>query len=177
MRINNKKNLIEWGKAILFAVIFAMIIKTFIFAPFVVEGASMQPTLKNNDRLFVNKISLHFSSIKHGEVVVIKNPEDPKYYVKRVIGLSGDTIKVVDGILYVNDKEQKESYLDQKLLEEYKQLNYEETKIPKDKLFVMGDNRLNSKDSRTGLGDIDISSIVGKTEFVFYPFDRIQTLD
>lgn len=177
MKSSQKKFLIEWGRPLFFAILFTIIIKTFIFAPFVVEGASMQPTLKNSDRLFVNKISLQFSSIQREDVVVIKNPNDPKYYVKRVIGLSGDTIEVVNGILYINGKEQEEKYLDQNLSEEYKELNYPKTKIPEDKLFVMGDNRLNSKDSRTGLGDIDLSSIVGKTEFVFYPFDRIQVIN
>ncbi|MGQ0421688.1 signal peptidase I, partial [Bacillus sp. HC-Mk] len=73
--------------------------------------------------------------------------------------------------------ELKEGYLDHTLLEEYKQLNYPETKIPSRKVFVMGDNRLNSRDSRTGLGDIDVSSIVGKAEFVFYPFNRAQVID
>ncbi|MEB9335656.1 signal peptidase I [Bacillus cereus] len=172
-----KSTWIEWGKSILFAIIGVAIIKTFIFAPFVVEGASMQPSLFNNDRIIVNKIMMEFSSVKYGDVVVIKKPDDPKYYVKRVIGLLNDTIKVKNGNLYINNKEQKEGYLDHTLLEEYKQLNYPETKIPSRKVFVMGDNRLNSRDSRTGLGDIDVSSIVGKAEFVFYPFNRAQVID
>ncbi|PGT74215.1 signal peptidase I [Bacillus cereus] len=174
---STKKNFwIEWGKPILFTIIGAAIIKTFIFAPFVVEGASMQPTLQNNDRIFVNKIALQFSSIQHGDVVVIKNPDDPKYYVKRVIGLPNDTLKVENGVLYINNKEQKEEYLDRYLSEKYKNSDYPETKVPNNKVFVMGDNRLNSKDSRNGLGDIDLSNIVGKTEFVFYPFDRTKVI-
>ncbi|QDZ77333.1 signal peptidase I [Bacillus cereus] len=79
--------------------------------------------------------------------------------------------------LQQNHKEQKEGYLDHTLLEEYKQLNYPETEIPSHKVFVMGDNRLNSIDSRTGLGDIDVSSIVGKAEFVFYPFNRVRIIN
>ncbi|WP_252195565.1 signal peptidase I [Bacillus mycoides] len=168
---------IEWGKSILCAIIGVAMIKTFIFAPFVVEGASMQPSLLNNDRIVVNKIMMEFSSVKYGDVVVIKKPDDPKYYVKRVIGLPNDTIKVENGILYINNTEQEEGYLDHTLLEEYKQLNYPVTEIPSHKVFVMGDNRLNSIDSRTGLGDIDVSSIVGKAEFVFYPFNRVRIIN
>ncbi|QWH64246.1 signal peptidase I (plasmid) [Bacillus mycoides] len=172
-----KSTWIEWGKSILFAIISVAMIKTFVFAPFVLEGASMQPSLLNNDRIVVNKIMMEFSSVKYGDVVVIKKPDDPKYYVKRVIGLPNDAIKVENGILYINNKEQKEGYLDHTLLEEYKQLNYTETEIPSHKVFVMGDNRLNSIDSRTGLGDIDVSSIVGKAEFVFYPFNRVRIIN
>lgn len=99
------------------------------------------------------------------------------YLVKRVIGLAGDIVKITEGKLYINGVEQKESYLNQDLLEQYKQLNYAEQKIPVNKVFVMGDNRLNSKDSRNGLGYIDESDIVGKTEFVYYPFNKIKFIN
>jgi len=137
----------------------------------------MQPTLLNHDQIFVNKIRTEVSSVNYGDVVVIKKPDDPKYYIKRVIGLPNDTLKVKNGVLYINNKKQKENYLDDKVLEEFKQVNCLERKIPNHKVFVMDDNRCNSTDSRTGLGDIDTSHIVGKAEFVFYPFNKVRLVD
>ncbi|MCU4715596.1 signal peptidase I [Bacillus cereus] len=166
---------IEWGKSLLIVIIIILIIKTFIFAPFKVEGASMQPTLYNDDRLIVNKIAMQISSLQRGDVVVIKKENDAKYYVKRIIGLQKDSLKVVDGELFINNQKQQESYLDHDLLNEYKEyLNVKEIKVPDEKVFVMGDNRFNSKDSRNGLGYIDVSDIVGKSRFVYYPLDRIK---
>lgn len=176
---NTKQNSwIEWGKSLLIALVIGMIVKMFFFTPFKVEGASMQPTLHNEDRLIVNKIAMHVSSLQRGDVVIIKKTNDPKYYVKRIIGLQKDTIKIVDGELFVNNQKQQEPYLNQDLLNEYKEyLNVEETKVPDGKVFVMGDNRLNSKDSRNGLGYIDVSDIVGKSQLVFYPLDRIKIIE
>lgn len=108
-------------------------------------------------------------------MVVIKKENEPKYYVKRIIGLQNDNLKVVDGELFINNQKQPESYLNQDLLNEYKEyLNVREVKVPHGKVFVMRDNRLNSTDSRNGLGYIDISEIVGKSQLVYYPLDRIK---
>ncbi|MCP1124120.1 signal peptidase I [Bacillus sp. 3103sda1] len=171
------KQEIKWVLIILVVFIVIFTVRTFIFMPFKVDGESMEPTLQNKDRLFVNKVIINFSSIKHGDIVVIKKTEDQMYLVKRVIGLAGDVVKITEGKLYINGVEQKEAYLNQDVLEQYKQLNYAEQKIPVNKVFVMGDNRLNSKDSRNGLGYIDESDIVGKAEFVYYPFNRIKFIE
>ncbi|MEH7463656.1 signal peptidase I [Bacillus thuringiensis] len=171
------KQEIKWVLIILVVFIVIFTVRTFIFMPFKVDGESMEPTLQNKDRLFVNKVIINFSPIKHGDIVVIKKTEDQMHLVKRVIGLAGDVVKITEGKLYINGVEQKEAYLNQDVLEQYKQLNYAEQKIPVNKVFVMGDNRLNSKDSRNGLGYIDESDIVGKTEFVYYPFNKIKFIN
>lgn len=137
----------------------------------------MQPTLQNQDHLLVNKAILHFSSVQRGDIIVIKKPDDSRYYVKRVIGLAGDTIRMVNGILYINGEKQQEPYLDSNLLKINKQsLSLREVTVPAGKVFVMGDNRLNSLDSRNGLGYIDSSYIVGIAEGIYFPFNRIKHL-
>lgn len=171
------KQELKWVLIILVVFMVIFIVRTFIFMPFKVDGESMEPTLQNNDRLFVNKLIINFSSIKHGDIVVIKKSEDQMYLVKRVIGLAGDVLKITEGKLYINGVEQREAYLNQDLLKQYKQLNHAEQKIPVNKVFVMGDNRLNSKDSRNGLGYIDESDVVGKTEFVYYPFNKMKFIN
>lgn len=117
-------------------------------------------------------------SLQHGEIVVIKNADDSKYYVKRVIGLPGETIKMENGTLYVNDKEQDEQYINRELFHKSEVfLEYKKTRIPPNNFFVMGDNRSHSKDSWNGLGYIDQSSVIGKVEFVYYPFSKAEILE
>lgn len=167
----------ELIKLIAYSFTFAFIIKIFIFSPFVVEGASMQPTLHNEDHLFVNKVALQLSDVHRGDIVIIKKENDPKYYVKRVIGLNGEKIEIKDGILNVNGKSIKENYLNKELKDEYKKyLQYDQVTVPKNSYFVMGDNRFNSKDSRNGLDYIKESEIVGKAQIIYYPFKRLKSI-
>lgn len=171
------KQRISWEliKLLAYSFTLAFIIKLFIFSPFVVEGASMQPTLHNEDHLFVNKIALHLSEVERGDVIIIKKENDPKYYVKRVVGLNGDKIEIKDGILNVNRKPIKEDYLKKELKDEYNQyLHYDQVTVPDNSYFVMGDNRLNSKDSRNGLDYIKDSEIVGKAQIIYFPFNRLE---
>ncbi|MGG1572658.1 signal peptidase I [Fictibacillus sp. NRS-1165] len=171
--------LFSWIKSIVFALVLVYIIKTFFFAPYMVEGASMSPTLHNHDKLYVNKIIYSLSEPKIGDIVIIKGTD--KRYVKRVIGVEGDTIQVHSDKLLVNGKQVKEPYLsknkkDARSLGVYLTEDFGPIKIPKGKIFVMGDNRLNSMDSRNGLGLINISSVEGRSEVVIYPFkDMRQT--
>ena len=164
-------------KLLAYAFTFAIIIKLFVFSPFIVEGASMQPTLHNHDYLFVNKAKFHLTSISRGEVVIIKKEDDPKYYVKRIIGLPSDDVNIVDGILHINGKAVSENYLNTKLKNVYEEyLQFNQVQVPKNSYLVMGDNRLNSKDSRNGLGYIKQSEIIGKVEVVFYPLHRVKLI-
>ncbi|MCK6255272.1 signal peptidase I [Fictibacillus sp. WQ 8-8] len=169
--------LFSWIKSIVFALVLVYIIKTFFFAPYMVEGASMSPTLHNHDKLYVNKIIYSVSEPKIGDIVIIKGTD--KRYVKRVIGVEGDTIQVHSDKLLVNGKPIKEPYLSKnkkqaRSLGVYLTEDFGPIKIPKGKIFVMGDNRLNSMDSRNGLGLINISSVEGRSEVVIYPFKDIR---
>ncbi len=166
----------EWIKALLIAVAVAAIIRFFLLAPIVVDGYSMTPTLHDKDRMIVNKIGYKIGNPDRFDIVVFHAPEK-KDYIKRVIGLPGDTIEYKDDVLYVNGKAYKEPYLD-----EYKQqvvggpLTNSFTlaeltgqdKVPENHLFVMGDNRRNSKDSRQ-IGFVSMDDVVGKTSVVYWP--------
>ncbi|MEH7110467.1 MULTISPECIES: signal peptidase I [Bacillaceae] len=171
-----KNELWEWTKALLIAVILAGVIRYFLFAPIVVDGLSMMPTLKDQDRMIVNKLSYKVGEPHRFDIIVFHAPEQ-KDYIKRVIGLPGDKIEYKNDTLYVNGKAYKEPYLD-----EYKKQVEDgpltepftlkekigQVTVPKGELFVMGDNRRFSKDSRH-IGTIPMSKVIGKTSIVYWP--------
>jgi signal peptidase I len=176
MNINQKKEIKSWVKALTIGLGLAFGIKTFLFAPYKVNGASMEPTLHNHEKIFVNKLNF-IDSFKRGDIVIIKGKEEN--YVKRIIGLPGDKIEMKDDKLFINGVIIKEPYLSQnlKLAKEMgTQLtdDFGPITVPKNNYFVMGDNRLVSKDSRNGLGFILKEDIVGHSEFVIFPFSNIR---
>lgn len=167
-----KNEAMEWIKSILLAVVIALFIKSFIFNTTYVLGNSMYPTLQEKDRLFANKIPLYFSSPDRGEIVVLKAPDVAnKDYIKRVIGIEGDTVAIVDGKVYLNGQLLKEDYIEEGLYTEIYGENYWE--VPKDHVFVLGDNRHEgaSKDSRF-FGCVPLDSIKGITSFRYFPFNN-----
>lgn len=171
--------MLEWIIAIAVAVLLAFSIRMFIFEPYVVDGDSMDPTLQNSEKLFVNKIIHYIGKFDRGDIVIINGEDNKEHYVKRIIGLPGDTVEVTNDVLYVNGKETKEPYLDERKREAEEsgfQLtnDFEEVKVPAGKYFVMGDNRQVSMDSRTGLGLIETDRVIGKSEFVMLPLNKIR---
>ncbi|SFA99936.1 MULTISPECIES: signal peptidase I [unclassified Bacillus (in: firmicutes)] len=180
--MTKKKNeTFEWVKSILGALVIAFIIRSFIFTPIVVDGESMNPTLQDKDRMVVIKIG----EPKRFDIVVFHAP-DGRDYIKRVIGLPGDSIEYKNDVLYINGKAYNEPYL-----EKYKKRLNDETltysftlketavgsdTVPKDSLFVMGDNRRDSKDSRD-IGAIPIEKVIGTTNVVYYPIKEIKIVN
>lgn len=165
-----------WGKYILFILVIVIGYHSFTLCK--VEGESMKPTLYEEDYVFVNKAVVRLSNLQHGEIVIIKEEDESKYYVKRVIGLPGDVINITNGKVYVNDKKQEEPYTNKDLFNNTQVFyNFQKTKIPPNKLFVMGDNREVSRDSRNGLGYIEEDNIIGKVEFVYYPFSKMKIIE
>jgi len=177
-----KSELWEWIKALLIAVALAVIIRYFLLAPIVVDGYSMMPTLHDQDRMIVNKISYTFGEPDRFDIVVFHAPEQ-KDYIKRIIGLPGDTVEYIDDVLYINGEPIDEPYLD-----EYKQQVFDgpltdsftlldipggQETVPEGHLFVMGDNRRNSKDSRH-IGFVSMDEVVGKTNIVYWPVSDIR---
>jgi len=167
-----KKEIYEWAKSIIAAIIIAVLIKTFLFNTTYVLGNSMYPTLHERDRLFTNKIVYIIGEPKRGDVVVLKAPDDPgKDYIKRVIGLAGDTVEIKSGKVYVNDDVLEEDYID----EDAYTYSYEDSvwKVPDGYVFVLGDNRNRgaSKDSRY-LDSISMDALKGKAVFRYFPFDN-----
>ncbi len=166
------EELLDWIKSIAVAIVLALIIKNFLFYSTLVRGESMEPTLKNEDRLFSNKIPLYFSGLDYGDVISFKAPNgESKHYVKRVIGLEGDTIEIRDGRVYRNGQELNEDYIAE---DSYTDIyNDSSWTVEKDRVFVLGDNRLPyaSDDSRS-FGTIDIKTVDGITNFRYYPFNK-----
>lgn len=157
---------IEWGKTIGIAVVLAFFIKTFLFSTSIVEGESMAPTLKSGDRIIFNKAVYLIGKPKRGDIVIIKRPL--KNYVKRIIGLPGETIEIRNNILYINDIPYEQKFISEDLIN--RTGNIEPIQIPQGAYYVMGDNRPISKDSRNGLGFIEEKHIIGRSEIIFYPF-------
>lgn len=158
----------EWSKAIIIAVLLAFLLRTFIFATSIVEGESMFPALEDGERIIFNKLVYIVSEPSRGDIIIIEHPQ--KNYVKRIIGLPNETIEMRDHVLYIDDVEQDTSFVDEydtKLTG-----NFGPIQIPEENYFVMGDNRAISKDSRNGLGFISRSEIIGRSEFIIYPFSE-----
>ncbi|KQL55235.1 signal peptidase [Heyndrickxia shackletonii] len=178
MRDNVRKEIKSWGKSLLIALVIVFVIRSFLISPYIVKGASMEPTLHNNEKVIVNKWNFT-GRFDRGEIVIIRGKE--KNYVKRIIGLPGDKIVIKNDRLYINGVFCKEPYLSEnrKLARQMGSRltgDYGPITVPKNKYFVMGDNRLRSTDSRNGLGLIQKERIVGKGEIVFYPVSDFRSV-
>ncbi|MBO8176509.1 signal peptidase I [Aeribacillus pallidus] len=174
----------EWTKALLIAVGLAFVIRYFLFTPIIVDGLSMMPTLQNGDRMLVNKIGYKLGEPERFDIVVFHAPEN-KDYIKRVIGLPGDRIEYKNDTLYINGKAYEEPYLKEYkeqlqgglLTEDFtlKDIIGQET-VPEGHVFVMGDNRRFSKDSRH-IGPVRIEEIIGEASIVYWPISEIRVVN
>lgn len=179
-------NVKEVGKTILYLLILAAVLvglRHFVFTPVVVKGDSMDPTLIDGERV----IALKNTQVKRFDIVTFPAPDDPgKNYIKRVIGMPGDTIEYKDDQLYINGKKYDEKYLDefkgeltdgQPLTADFNLTDlFGSEKVPAGELFVLGDNRRISKDSRI-IGMIEEEKIMADVKFVFWPLNRFGTVD
>jgi signal peptidase I len=155
-----------WARDLGLSIVVSFFIITFLYQPVRVEGTSMVPQLADQDRLFINKFMYHFSNISHGDVIVFRYPRDPeKSYIKRVIAGPGDVLRIDHGLVYVNGSLLKEDYVPRRFHDDR---SYEETLIPPNEYFVMGDHRSISSDSRD-FGPVDRKLVYGKAAFVFWP--------
>ncbi len=162
-----------WMRDILVSVAASFMIITFLYQPVRVEGTSMQPELRDQDRLFINKFAYRFESISRGDVVVFHYPRDPeKSYIKRVIALPGDTLRIDDGRVYVNGQRVDESYVPKRYRDGR---SMPEIVIPQEEYFVMGDHRSISSDSRD-FGPVERSLIYGKAAFIYWPADNMGVI-
>jgi signal peptidase I len=151
---------------LLVSVAAAVLIITFLYQPVRVEGTSMLPRLEDQDRLFINKFVYEFTSIERGDVVVFHYPRDPdKSYIKRVIALPGDRLRIDHGVVWINGKPQMEGYVPKQYQDSD---SMDEIVVPPDSYFMMGDHRNISSDSRT-FGPVERSLIYGKAVFVMWP--------
>lgn len=167
-----KKELIEWARSISFALIIVFVIKFFIFDIVAIDGISMQPTLYDKDRVFVSILDYEIGTPKCQDVIVFTPPvEEDSYFIKRVIGLPGDTVKISGGSVYVNDIKLIEPYIAPGTITSGDLI----LKVPEGMVFVLGDNRGNSEDSRY-FGPISIKSIKGRAVYRVFPFSEMNKL-
>jgi signal peptidase I len=185
---------------ILVAILVAIVVKTFVVQAFYIPSASMEPTLDIGDRVFVNKFVYDFSDVHRGDVIVFENPNSAELpdrsivggflhwlgegigfaqpenedFIKRVVGLPGETIEIRDNVVYIDGQVLDEPYL----TEDAKRANGDlsPTRIPDDALFVMGDNRGNSADSRYGLGFVPLDKVIGRAFVIIWPPSHIGGL-
>ena len=164
---------LEWFLLIGGALALALLIKLFLFQAFYIPSESMVPTLQKNDRVLVNKLSYKLHDVHRGDIVVFEAPpgedSDIKDLVKRVIGLPGDTVEGIDGVVYVNGEPLEENYLPEGTRTD----DLPPTTVPPDTVFVMGDNRGASKDSRY-FGVIPQDDIVGRVFLRMWPLSRLD---
>ena len=178
-----KNELLDWIKAIAVGLVFAIVMKTFIFTPTLVNGASMKPTYEDGDKVIVNKIGKQIAGVERFDVIVFEPPIGENDYIKRVIGLPGEHIAYENDMLYINGEALEEPYLElnkEQLLDNgtltqdftLESLTGYST-VPEGYLFVFGDTRRNSADSRDArVGLVPMEKVLGKANMRFYPFER-----
>ncbi len=182
----------EWVKAIAIAVILVLIIRWLLFMPFIVDGPSMEPNFLTGERVIVNKVLYKFREPHRGEVVVFHVPEEGRNFIKRVIGVPGDKIRYEGDDLYVNDQKVDETYLKEAIEKAHEEGHlyndgssgsspnfpndqFTEAVVPEGHIFVMGDHRNNSKDSRM-IGFVDMDEVIGRSDVIFWPLNKIKVI-
>lgn len=158
--------IVVWLRDLLISAVASVLIVTFLYLPVRVEGISMLPRLEDRDRLFINKFVYHFTSIERGDVVVFHYPRDPeRSYIKRVVALPGDRIRIDRGRVIVNGKPIREPYVPPEYRDDRPM---PEMTVPTDCYFVLGDHRNIASDSRY-FGPVERSLIYGKAVFIYWP--------
>lgn len=159
----------SWFRDMVVSVLVSAFIIMFLYQPVRVEGTSMLPMLQDQDRLFVNKMAYRVGDIHRGDVVVFLYPHDhTKSYIKRVIALPGDDLRIEEGQVFVNGKPVAEGYVPTRFTDSRSQ---PETMLPQHEYWVMGDHRSISSDSRD-FGPVERDLIYGKAAFVYWPVDQ-----
>ncbi|MEZ4156972.1 MAG: signal peptidase I [Candidatus Paceibacterota bacterium] len=170
-------NLWEVAEVVIIALATVFIIRSFIAQPFLVSGASMEPSYDNGDYLLVDEATYYFREPARGEVAVFHYPGDPSsFFIKRIIGLPGEKVSVENGIVMVaKDKDSELLILDEPYLDGVKTSGNVQTVLGEDEYFVLGDNRSNSFDSRNW-GSLGKDEIVGLVRLRIFPFNHFQII-
>jgi signal peptidase I len=183
-QVRPKNEIWEWIKALLIAIALVALIRTFLFTPTVVSGDSMEPNFHDRQRLIVNILAYSIGEPDYGEVIVFHAPneDEGKDFIKRVIALPGDEVKVEGDNVYINGKKIEEDYIKDAIQEQAElgltynnNRNFAERTVPEGKVFVLGDNRPISKDSRD-IGFIEFDEIVGRADLVIWPLTDIDVI-
>ena len=162
-----------WLRDLIISLAISAFIIIFLYQPVKVEGTSMMPSLDDQERIFVNKFVYRIEPIQRGDIIVFRYPRDPsKSYIKRVIGLEGDHIRIEDGLVYVNGKPLDEDYVPGAYVDDR---SYPEIIVPEHSFFVLGDHRSMSNDSRD-FGPVKENFIYGKAVFGYWPMEKLGRL-
>ncbi|NMB20331.1 MAG: signal peptidase I [Firmicutes bacterium] len=159
----------EWIRPLGGAVVLAAFIIVFVGQSFRVDGASMENTLVDGERVMVDKVTYRFREPRHGEIIVLNMPGSR--FIKRVIAVGGDTIEERFGVVYVNGLPIDEPYVDNKTT-----MTWGPFTVPEGHVWVMGDNRPRSDDSRGTVGFLPIKDIVGRAIFRYWPLNKISAM-
>ncbi|GAC1645603.1 MAG: signal peptidase I [Acidobacteriaceae bacterium] len=170
---SSKIEAIHWLRDLFISLVIAAFFIVFLYQPVKVEGTSMLPGLVDQERIFINKFEYHFEGIGRGDIVVFHYPYDPsKSYIKRVIAVPGDTVRIDQGDVYVNERRVLEPYVP---LDYRDERSYPEITVGPNSFFVLGDHRSLSNDSRE-FGPIARTYIYGKAVFSYWPMDKAGIL-
>lgn len=163
----------SWVRDLFFSMLVSFFIILFVYQPVKVEGGSMEPGLEDQERIFINKLVYHWEKIERGDIIVFRYPRDPrKSFIKRVIGIPGDQVRISYGHVYINGKPLDEDYVPPEYADSR---SYPMTIIPPGSYFVLGDHRCSSNDSRE-FGPVQRSYIYGKAVFGYWPVDKLGVL-
>ncbi len=169
----------EWVEPIIVAIVLALIIRTFIVQAFKIPTGSMRPTLIEGDRILVSKFIYKFKEPQQGDVIVFKSPEDKKKdFIKRLIGLPGDTVEISNGTILINNKAANEdSIIRERYYYNRGDFGREDQaiKIPEDAYYALGDNSISSRDSRYW-GFLPKKYLIGKAFLIYWPPNRIRLI-
>ena len=162
-----------WARDLIISLAISAFIIIFLYQPVKVEGTSMMPSLDDQERIFVNKFVYRWEPIERGDIVVFRYPRDPsKSYIKRVIGVAGDRIRIDAGQVFVNGAPIEEDYVPAMYADER---SYPETLVPPGSYFMLGDHRSMSNDSRD-FGSVTEGYIYGKAVFGYWPMEKLGRL-
>jgi signal peptidase I len=182
-----KNEVLEWIKAIAIALVLVILIRWLLFKPFIVDGPSMQPNFHTGERVIVNEILYDIRFPQRGEVIVFHVPSEGKDFIKRVIAVAGDTVTVEGDVVTVNGKQVNETYIQAAIDEKHKNNalynnknfpneDFSDTTVPEGHVFVMGDNRSDSRDSRM-IGYVPLGDIVGRADVIFWPIQDMEFIN
>ena len=162
-----------WLRDLVVSLSISAFIIIFLYQPVKVEGTSMMPSLDDQERIFVNKFVYRIGAIQRGDIVVFRYPRDPsKSYIKRVIGVAGDRVRIEDGQVFLNDRPIEEDYVPRDFAD---QRSCPELTVPSESFFVLGDHRNMSNDSRD-FGPVNQAFIFGKAVFGYWPMEKMGRL-
>ena len=162
-----------WLRDVILSTLLAFVVIVFLYQPVQVEGTSMMPRLYNHERIFINKFVYRFEPIQRGDIVVFRYPLDlSKSYIKRVVGLPGESVMIREGRVFVDGKPLVEHYIPREYLDHQ---SYPPLYVEPDHYYVLGDHRESSNDSRAW-GTVERNDVYGKAVFIYWPFSQLGSL-